>query len=365
VGINDARGTATLANISLGFTDLYDQTAVDFPGVPIYASSIGSDELNTINDRKATVKKYQRQLADARSYYNLTVNLLSLCNAGWDLYRADDLHPTQTGCNLIGEKYSQYINYSESNKEVKQVWNAFKDTLSTAHKAAWKTWVEQLQTDGNWTLLEAFFPAIGTTTENVMVDVRNLGYAANNGYAFTANSFIRCSSTTAFRRANVFPASSWVGAGQNDFISGTKLKTNYTAAGTAAYLFGVRMTSPATAQIVAAQLATNELIYIAGDNTNATYTGVTKFQDNTLYSVYRNGTTKGLYANTTSVASTVQSTTGFLNIAIWEGVRDNAGVAGTPIDAEIEYSFQSKYTGFDMAEFNTATETLLIALRTP
>jgi lysophospholipase L1-like esterase len=364
VGVNDARGAATLANISLGLTDFYDQTNIDFPGVPVYAASIGRDESNTLNDRKATIKRYQRALADARSYYNLTVNLLTFAPEAWALYQGDNLHPSQAGNNLIGEMYARYINYTETNKEVKQVWNSFRDTLSTAHKAAYKTWVETLQAGGDWSLLESFMPAIGSTRANVLCDVRHLGFAADVSFSFTANTFIRCTSTSAYRRLNVLPAYSWITAGQNDFIVGTKCKTNYTSAGTAAYLFGVLAPS-SNRQIVLAQSVTNELAIIAGDNTNLLYSGHTSFQSNTLYSVYRNGTTKGLYVNGSSVSSAVQATISTMPLAIFEGVRNNNGTAQTPLDVEIEYSFQSAYTGFSISDFNTATETLLTALRIP
>lgn len=364
VGINDVRGSASLANIALGFTSLYDNTNTDFPGVPIYACSVGREETATVIAKGCSVKKNQRQLADARSYYNIVCNLLSLCEVGWQMYKVDNLHPTQAGNNQIGSMYARYIGYSESNKEVKQVWNSFKSALTTAHKAAWKTWVEALQSAGIWDELEAFFPAVGDARADVVVDVRALGFAADAGFTFTANDAIRLESTTKYRRMNTIPASSWIGASQNDFIVGSKVKTNHTAAGTNGYLFGLIETS-ATRQTVLAQLNTNVISYIANDNTSSTYATQTAFQSNSIYSVYRNGTTKGMYIDDTSVASVTQASTGQASNIIYEGARNNSNTPGTALDVEIEYSFQAKYTGFNMTDFKTATDALITALKTP
>jgi hypothetical protein len=364
VGINDARGTATIANIRLGFTDLYDQTSIDFPGVPVYAASIGRSELDTMDQKKAEIKNYQRQLADARSYYHLAVNLLPFAAEAWDLMKVDNLHPSQAGNNLIGTLYSRYINYTESNKEVKQVWNSFKDELSTAHKAAYKTWVETLQSGGDWSTLEFFAPAIAATRENCMVDVRYLGFAIDVDFTLTANTSINCDGITKHRRQTTLPVYSWIGASQNNCIVGTKLKTNNTGGGVSGYLFGVIQPTP-NRQITVAQLNTNQLSYSINDNTGTIYSGHTSLQNNTLYSVYRNGTTKGLYVNGSSVNSAVVASTGSLGESVYEGGRNSSGSLNLPLNVDIEYSFQAAFTGFSISDFHTATETLLTALRIP
>lgn len=365
VGINDARGPASLANISAGFTSLYDKTNADFPGVPIFATAIGRDEDNTIGDRTATVRRYQRVLSDNRSYYHLVANLMSFINESWDYYQGDNLHPSQTGNNVLGAMYARYYGYSESNKQVKQVWNCF-ESLSTAHKAAWKTWVEAQQASGNWAKLEYFAPGVGTNIHDVMVDVRMLGNPLDSNFSFTANTSIRVFSTSNYRRMGILPASSWISATSTNFIIGTKILANSTAAGTNAYLFGVTH-NPGSGirQLNIAQLNTNSLQWYAGDNTSSTDATFTKLQDNTLYSVYRSGTTKGLIGNSTTIGTATVTLVGLPTEVIYEGVRNSSGVAGTPIDATIEYSYQAQYSGFDLANFVSTTATLITALKTP
>lgn len=365
VGINDARGSATLANISTGFTDFYDQTNTDFPGVPIYAVSVGRDENNTISDRNATIKKYQRVLSDNRSYYHLALNLHPFMSQAWGYYQGDNLHPTQAGNNVIGTMMARYIGWTESNKQVKQVWNSF-ETLSESHKSAWKTWVEAQQSSGNLAKLEYFAPAVGTNRNDVLVDVRMLGNPLDATFTFNANASIRVFGTSNHRRMAILPANSWISATSTDFIIGTKILVNSTAAGTNAYLFGVNH-NPGSGirQLLIAQTSGNVLQWYAGDNTSSTDATYTKLQDNTLYSVYRSGTTKGLIGNSTTIGTATVTVVGLPTEIIYEGVRNSSGVAGTPIDATIEYSYMAQYSGFNLSDFVSTTATLITALKTP
>lgn len=359
VGINDARGTATLTNIDAGLTSLYNKTNTDFPGVPIYATSIGRDETNSINAKKLAIKKYQRLLADNRSYYHLTANLLSFAGEAWQL-TSDLLHPSQPGNNVLGNLYSRYILSTELNKEVRQVLNCYKDQFSTAHAEAIKIWVEALQAAGVWNKLDYFAPCVGTSRENVLVDLRFLGNPLDAGFTFNANNSIRVFGTSNHRRMGNLPAS-WMNATQNDFIVGAKVLVNNTAVGTNGYLFGVNETTPG--QLVLAQLTSNDITYYANDKTGSVNATHTKFQDNTLYSVFRNGTTKGFSANDTTLASVTQASTGNPGINIFEGVRNNNATPGTPLDATLEYTYVAAYTGFDLAAFRSATNAMIAALK--
>lgn len=369
LGVNDARGSASLGLIRTGFTEFHDRLNLHFPGVPIYYVSTGRPETATINDRLASVKSTIRREADARSYLHIFCNELSFDASAWGLYQGDNLHPTQAGNNQQGTMLARYIKYGlagETNKEVKQVWASFKTEPTTVHKAAWKTWVEGLQSGGDWTLLESFQPYVGNVAEDVMVDVRLLAAPQKVGYTFNANANISVSGTSAYLARRYIHSNAFVTSGTNDFLAGVKLLTNSTAAGTDAYLLGVLQTTPSR-QIVLLQTTSggNRISWFANDNTAHFYNTDTSFSDNTLHSTGRTGTTKHYYKDATSVASATQASSGVPSVGLFVGARNSGGTPQVPITATVEYSYVAAHDGFDLSNFITLTNTLITALQTP
>lgn len=367
VGVNDARGGATVANIQLGFESLMDKINSDFPGVPIFAASIGRDETSIMGGKKQSVKRIQWILANARSYYHLAANLINLYE--WDAatyYNADNLHLTQTGNNLAGTIFARYFLSTESDKDVRQVLNAFKTARTTAHAAAWKAFVQNLKSAGTWTALESFIPAVGAAVEDVLVDIKYLGVGHNYGFTFSANSHIAISSGTAQRGYFVYPSIGWVNAGQTDFLKGVRVKVNNTAAGTLGYLFGVTVSAPSSRSIFVAQNASSQIVYACSDGTGSTYTGVTKFQNDELVTIGRNGTTKLLYRGGTQVSTAaVAASGGLIDQVSYDGCRSLDGTPNGFLNSQIEASYEAAYTGFNVSTFNTELNTLLTALRIP
>lgn len=365
VGINDTRGPATMANVYLGFDSLYDKTNEDFPGVPCYVAGIGRDETNTIDQRKQQLKSKQRQMAEARSYYHIVANLISLY--AWDsstYYGADNLHLTQAGNNLVGSFFARYFLGTDTNKEVKQLLNAFKTPRTTAHAAAWRTWVTNLQSAGIYQYIDAFIPAVGSAKEDVLIDVRYIGFGLDSGFTFTANSHIACGGSN-YRRFMIIPEYGGVASNGTNFAFGTKIKQNNTAAGTVGYLSGMGQASP-TRNTITAQSVSSTIVYGAADGTTTTYTGQTRFNNNKLYTVVRDGTTKALYIDGVSVHSaSVAVAASPMTISPYEGCRNNAGAANGPLDCELEYSYYAGFTGNNLLTLYNECETLLTALRIP
>lgn len=358
LGINDARGATALATIATAVDSLFDRLTTDFPDTPIYVISTGRDENSAlISSRKFAIKKYLKDASVEYDDVELSANAYSFFP--WGAYAGDNIHLLQTtGYNKLGEIQGRVAQETDTNKEVRQVYSYFHTPLSSAHKAAYKTFIEGCQSDGNWDLLDELQIYRGSTRNNVLISLKNVTAPLDSNFDFTENDCITGGSGK-YLRTNFIPSVCPVVATVDDFICGVKTKTNATAAGTAAYLFGGLNTTA----VRLLQASGSVLAYSCNDTTATSWTsGDTKFADETWYCIGRSAGIKSLFKNPTEVHSASVAVGAACTRDIYVCALNNDGSAATPIASGVYCWFYAKKTGFNLSAFQSRMDTLLTAL---
>lgn len=355
LGINDASGSQSTADIFTGLTSLITRLNSDFPDTNIYISSIGRASSGVIGTKIATIKAQIKSLSETYSNVHIPANLTSL--VGWNMYAFDNLHPNQTGYNKIGELYARYFTLESYSKRVRQAINAYYTDITTPHKTAIETFIEGCISDDVWDSNYVESCQIYKCTEaqeDLYVDLTLMTAGQPNGtIGFSAGNYVSTPGTAGnYFKTNFAPANSRF-AGQNDFLSIIKFGTVTTPAGTA----GHGHSEGGTNRLF--QTSGSLIAYGANDATATTWTaGDTKFADNTEYAHGRDGGSKYLYKDTTqvhtaSVASTTHSTDDIL--------LGQARSSTAYLNAEHLYHVYTKKVGFDHAAFKARMDTLLAA----
>lgn len=116
LGINDARGTATMTNIQSGMNSLINRLNADFNTPAIYIVQIGREEsgfttrvrdVQKLIDNTDTGYTYGLGLVQRYANVYLADNLERYVGLG--LYSGDNLHLSQLGNNELGQTLAEYI----------------------------------------------------------------------------------------------------------------------------------------------------------------------------------------------------------------------------------------------------------------
>lgn len=113
LGINDARGTETIANIETAAMSLITRLTADFPSSDIFLVEPGNSGSPTPSQRILDVRQIVNDLAtDNTNTYMGFDEVKNFYNAdpGLDRYMPDILHPNQKGNNEIGSTLASFIN---------------------------------------------------------------------------------------------------------------------------------------------------------------------------------------------------------------------------------------------------------------
>lgn len=358
LGINDARGAQSLANIQTAINSLFTRLTANFPNTPIYVASNGTDDVTQIiNARKFTVNRYVKEAIAATTLAERSLNLYSYYP--WGYYGGDNLHLSQTGYNVAGGQQDVSVRSTETNKEVRQVLNGFNTELSAAHKAAWKIFIEGCQTDGNWSLLDSFQVYCGSVERNILIDHVGLFAPIPSTHTYVVNDRITTVSPGSFFKTNFVPSVTANNALVDDFVCGVKMAENNVAAGTAGYAFG----AIGGTGVRLFQNASSQLAYTCNDGTANAVTARTRLAPNSWHTIARSGIDKYYYENAVEVHTTSAVAVGAAcTTNIYVGGLNNAGVAQNIISGGFQAFYYAKKTGFNMSAFHTRVDTLLTAL---
>jgi len=350
LGINDARGSQTTANIESAIDSLVTRLKADFPDTPIVFEQQGRDETASITARIATVRKKIKNVCLADADCHLMGGLLAMSATG--NYDADNLHTNQTGNNYRGDMLSRYFFYDTYSKWAREIISSHFDDISTTRKNL----IEDLITAIDYSEVDNLYNFKTTIEQNVYFDWGFLtGHLEVGTLSFTANSYISPVSPNYINTA-MNPSSLSNKMTIDDGLMGAKVKTNRIAAGTSAALFGISTANPHRLRVV--QTSSSDIAYQFNDNTASTYSD-TKLQNDSFYASYRNSGTKGLIKNGVSVASESVATTGIVNLSVYVGSHNNSGTASLTINADLEYFISSKFSTFDYLTFYNEMEALI------
>lgn len=365
MGVNDyAQQSYTLATSYIN--SLIDRINTDYDTPKIYISiPAKANATNTQLTRGLAIRPLIRLVALTYSNVEIFANDNSLL--GWGgYYQVDDYHFNFAGNEKLGEMIARQITLDPSyNKWTRSVLGSFYNDQSTARQQAYDAFFVSQVAAGNFDLLDEMHFYNADQVNNAVVDWSFCVNATPTNCTFHANSDIETSGSSGSHMSFSAPSRTIRNCDfASDFILGVRIKTNHASSTTAGDIMGVRE-SASGGMIEMGQQVSSQVYYRAGDATATTYTGITKFNNNKLYSVARNGSTKYLIEDITTLTSTTQaavamSPTNVLGATL--GARNNNGTIDAHINAQFVYSFTAKYTTFNLSSFYTACETLNTAL---
>lgn len=358
LGINDVRGSTTLANITTGVNSLVARIKADFPNTDIVFIQVGRTETSANNEALFDIRRLIVETCenDPRCH---------MCGSGATFvgvtggYNGDNLHYSQAANDHIGAMLGRWMINGSRSKWARSVISSHFDELSSTRKGLIETFISTLGADFH--ILNGFLNFKTTDQNNTFFDWTFLGLGLNTNGTFVANSHIATSGaanqTFSFGYLNAFFDKG--GAGQNDFRLGVKLKTRSTAAGTAAVFFGRTDASGnviRVGQAAAAGTTNFHANVLAAGQVNGTEADLVS---GTLYTVSRDGLNQYLHRNKVQDATASAASSGACDGAITIGYNNNNGTLSFPFNGQYEYCFAAPYTSFDYDAFYDAVEVLI------
>lgn len=356
LGINDLRDGTSRGDITTGLNSFITWLTTTWADTPIYVVNIGRHSSSSFNADICWLRKQWLAAADANTNIHIATGMSTFNSWG---YYHDDLHPSQTGNNLIGNLVDRYISYETfTNKKVRTILSYFETELSSERRTLIDTFVSGQVSNGNWALLSGFQRYKNSTQNNALVDWFGLSSVELNGSpTFNANDNISTNGTSSYIATSLNPTIMEV-EGLNDIRGCVHLKTNNNGTGANRCLFG-SLNTGGTSSFSAAQVNTGNLRYRVHDAANTDYTGETVYGNNAYYEIKRTASNaKALLKNGSSVATSSQASVALASRATFVGARNNAGTADLFQSGDFEGYDQGKAVGFDSSAWATALDTL-------
>lgn len=375
LGINDV----TPATDTLSYTyvqSLIERLSSDYPGTRIIMTSPSSFTIDTTAKvvRLYTMRKYvkraQFDYANVElgpSFSNFTV---------WDttlnLFNDDNVHLNYDGNLTLGQRLSYQCTLSLTlDKVTRYALTNLYDDMNTTRISILDDFISGLRADGNLSELDVLriFSNANGNNLNTTLDIGMLGATIfNNGPTISYDGVTFDGTNDS---ASIMPTQYLADKAvlASDFWFGVYVIDNMTAAGTAACLFGAREGNSSSSLLRLRQTTGNviELYpYCATATTPITYSGDTAFQDNTLYSGGRDGSSGLIAKNETIVTNsactfaTPTANTTSMTVGGWNDQQAGPAVSQF-INAKCGAVYFSKRSTFDLAAFKSRLDTFLSA----
>lgn len=349
LGINDASGAVALATIRADMDSLYSRLIADFPGIPILVMQIGSMSAATpVNARSADLRRHTKQKAIDNADVHLVAPLTSFRGAGH--YDTDMLHLKQTGNNAAADMRVRWFKNSAYSKWARSIISSHFDELSTNNKSV----ISVIAASDTYAVADMWLNLHTSIKSNVFLDFAFMAQPLDAGFDFAANDCITTNPTgTKGFITGYIPSFMALNIAQNDMAFGVKVKSNSTAAGTAASI----MACTATAQSIIEQTTTPGELYRINDATLNQHLAETSFQSDSYYEASRNSNVKTLNKNGAQLATATVASTGFTSDAFGIGCRHASGSISNIINASFEYAIVRKASTVTVATSYTDQET--------
>lgn len=359
LGINDAKGAQSLANISIAIASLISRLNSDYNTPNIYFCLPGRDDSNFSTTRHQHIKRDLIQASKSAENIHVPISLLPLY--AWSDYSGDDIHPDQGGNNKIGELVARYIlNTTQISKVARGIIASFNDDISSTKKAAIETFINSFPFDFRDTF-DSLQIYVGDTDKNCLIDfaMRTAPLKVNT-VTFNSKSHYQVNGTNSYLRTYLLQDAT-TNSTNTDFIEFVKTKVVTTAAGTEAILFG---RSNGTIHTRLRQGTDNQLHFECYDATDSVDDTNTKFQDNTIYAIGRDGTDKILKKDAVELKRLSVASTGAQSTRdAFVGAGNNNGSIHLPINAGVQVYGLARLSKIpDWSAFVSNLNTLLTAL---
>lgn len=325
LGINDVRGAQTQADVNLGIDSLMSRLLADFPETPILICQLGQTEGSSYNVRLYATRTKLRQVVDSNELIHFCGNLQILTNLSG--FIGDNLHPNQTSNNLFGSMWARHYANKAYSKMPRAIISSHPTELNTTRKDAIEVMVQGMIDDGDWASIENLFIWDVQAANDQYLDFGFVTLFLNVGTpTITVDDSLELNGTDSLTLSMRNDITTGYLSSATDFFHCIYLKTNNIASGVTGYLFGTRGSVTTTSFIQLLQSASG-LSYRVGENTNRVWNTETKFADNSMYGVARNGTLKELIKNGVVVDSTTLASNGNTERLMRVGAFDGGSVS--------------------------------------
>lgn len=331
LGINDIRGAQTTGNIQTAMASLMTRLNSDFSTPEIYIIMPGRDDITGYNGSRHQVVR--RLLMNHATDANIHIVAQMLPLANWSLYDVDNLHLTQTGYNLLGAQIARYFIHSSYAKETRSILASFKNDVSAAVKSAINTFVTSFTSF--YATVDSFYILVGSDADNKKVDWGLLSAPQFISVTDATAGVTTAGTSSSYIRTNLFhDLQSTTRSTVTDFAEFVKTGTVTTSGATSAFLFG-KSQSGVSLRIYQGGSALNVQAYDAGGDSNG---AETKFADNAVYAIARNGTNKMMKKDSSDVISVTVASTG--NVNSRDSMIGTINASGTPSATAIQAQFK-------------------------
>jgi hypothetical protein len=346
-GVNDARGGDNIAAIGASVGNLFYHLDIDFPKTQIYVVMLGHSPTQAA--RLPQVRGYVREQVARYTNAQIVCQLQAIHEWSGGYYGADDLHLNQTGNNLLGTMINRYIQLPTSlSKYARAIGNSFYSALPTTSVSTLdfndiNQWITDL--GAQYHDYVAFHYTKVPHKNDVFVDWGLCNQIVDNGFVFTANSYIT-TNTGQTIRMNISSNNStyrWTGTDLGLMAATGDRKNAF--GGTTKYLFG---TSSGSNVLGVDETAAGAIQYFAYDLGVASL-GSGGIADNKEYCVTRVGTLKSLIQDGVSTNTETIAALTPLTSAPEVGGRNTSGVT-LELNTEIIY-----FGWFKASTWNTVT----------
>jgi len=360
LGVNDIRNAAVLANIYTDMDSLVSRLTAKYPGVPIVFTMIGRNETTAFDARNYGVRGKLISIALNNPDVHIACIEASFISTG--MMGADNLHDSLAMGNEVGRQMAEWFNNGAYSKWGRTIISSQYEVLTSNRKTLVDNFVTSQINSGRWNKLELLCFGKTNVKNSIYIDWSMFGYLFDvTSAGWVQNSHISTNGSTTRYGYTFVPGYNNSRASQNDFIIMTKLKTNNTASGVLATLFG---SGNGTSIISIGQNATPNLTYRANDATLGLYTTEGVFIGGNWYGTGRNpdggdANPRKFYKNSTIIKQDAIASVTPNTVIPSLGAFNNNGTFSSYINAEFECLFAAQYAGFDIAAFQTDVDTLL------
>jgi hypothetical protein len=356
LGINDIRDAVSIGNVLTGVTSLISRLNSDLNTPEIYVVQQGRWESTITSVRAQNIRRYLINIAlDA----NVHLATCLLPYVKWGYYDADELHLTQTGYNLMGSQIVRYMNNSAYSKHARSIIATFKNDVSDAKKAAINTFVNIFSSPTITGTVDGLFVFVGDN-DNRYVDWCLLTVPETVNTVTNATTGVTTNGTNSYIKNNLLNDVSLRSA-YTDYCEFVKTGTVTTPGSTSAYLFGKSNSGSSSARTYQGGSALNAQSY---DVTGNTYVSETKYANNSIYGIARNGTNKMMKKDGSDIISvTVSPVADITTQMTYIGTNNSNGTpAAQYINCEYKAYGLVKLSNVTWSTFVSSLNTLLTAI---
>lgn len=353
LGVNDVTGANTAATINTAMDSLMDRIETKYPATLNLWIQIGRNVAEF--DSQKFYDCRHNLIAQIESHPLQAMCCSALVFVYTTGYESDAIHYNNESMNWYGSSADRYLSLtSVSNKWARGAIASHFTTQTPAVVSAMDDLVTTLYNNSDYFTSEGLLIYCADHVYNSQLDLCFMAAMSPSSASFVANSHQGLNGSSAYLALSFNPLY-FTRSGLSDIIHLSKVLDNRSTAGTACFLLAGNAGAPF---IQISQSGASSIIYRINDATVSSTAAIAAFGDNKFYGVARNGGTKYIIEDTTTLASASVAATAAPNVHLIDG-------AFTPpsfyINADYQARYSGKYTTLDLSALETKIQAVIDA----